>query len=120
MILLVALTDSGLCGVQSVVLVNIIYFLILCFVTLPIYSLVVHMGKELHEEAFPPELRDWLNRARLLHEQVPFVNRTKSNLLYQMEAPLMAENQVCSTVEDFRSLSVLDRRYCLLPALMAS
>lgn len=72
MILLVALTDSVLCGVQSIVLVNIIYFLILCFVTLPIYSLVVHMGKELHEEAFPPELRDRLNRARLLHEQVPF------------------------------------------------
>lgn len=59
-------------GVQSIVLVNIIYFLILCFVTLPIYSLVVHMGTELHEEAFPPELRDRLTLARLLHEQVPF------------------------------------------------
>ncbi len=64
--------DSVICGVQSIVLVNIIYFLILCFVTLPIYSLVVHMGKELHEEAFPPELRERLTRASLLHQQVPF------------------------------------------------
>lgn len=36
-----------------------------------------------------------------------------------MKAPLMAENQVCSTVEDFQYFFVLDRRYCL-PALMAS
>ncbi len=51
-------------------LVNIIYFLILCFVTLPIYSMAVHMGKELREESFPPELRERLTRARSQHEQV--------------------------------------------------
>lgn len=51
-------------------LVNILYFLILCFVTLPIYSLAVHMGKELRQDAFPPELRERLQRARSQHEQV--------------------------------------------------
>ena len=57
--------------VQSVMLVNIIYFLYLCFVTLPIYSLVVHMGKVLREQALPPEMRDRLQRTQTLHEQVP-------------------------------------------------
>lgn len=57
-------------AMQSVMLVNIIYFLYLCFVTLPIYSLVVHMGKELREDVFPPELRDRLQTARSHHEQV--------------------------------------------------
>ena len=57
-------------SVQSVVLVNIIYFLYLCFVTLPIYSLVVHMGKVLREQALPTEMRERLQRAQVLHEQV--------------------------------------------------
>lgn len=52
-------------------LVNIVYFLYLCFVTLPIYSMVVHMGKELREGALPAELRERLRRARSVHEQVP-------------------------------------------------
>ena len=52
-------------------LVNILYFLILCFVTLPMYSLAVHMGKELRQDAFPPELRERLQRALSQHEQVP-------------------------------------------------
>ncbi len=52
-------------------LVNILYFLILCFVTLPMYSMAVHMGKELRQDAFPPELRERLERARSQHEQVP-------------------------------------------------
>ncbi len=51
-------------------LVNILYFLILCFVTLPMYSLAVHMGKELRQDAFPPELRERLHRSRSQHEQV--------------------------------------------------
>ena len=55
---------------QAVMLVNILYFLILCFVTLPMYSLAVHMGKELRQDAFPPELRERLQRARSQHEQV--------------------------------------------------
>ena len=55
---------------QSVMLVNIIYFLYLCFVTLPIYSLVVHMGKVLREQTMPPEMRERLQRAQTLHEQV--------------------------------------------------
>ncbi|CAK0787365.1 hypothetical protein CVIRNUC_010585 [Coccomyxa viridis] len=50
-------------------LVNIIYFLYLCFVTLPIYSLVVHMGKVLREQALPTEMRERLQRAQVLHEQ---------------------------------------------------
>ena len=57
-------------SVQSVMLVNIIYFLYLCFVTLPIYSLVVHMGKVLREQALPPEMRERLQRPQTLHEQV--------------------------------------------------
>lgn len=63
-------SDKVCVALQSVMLVNIIYFLYLCFGTLPIYSLVVHMGKELREDAFPPELRERLQTARSHHEQV--------------------------------------------------
>lgn len=52
-------------------LVNILYFLILCFVTVPLYSLVVHMGKELRRDVISPELRERLQRAHSQHEQVP-------------------------------------------------
>ena len=68
--------NAGACSngmsvsMQSVMLVNIIYFLYLCFVTLPIYSLVVHMGKVLREQALPTEMREHLQRAQVLHEQV--------------------------------------------------
>ena len=65
-----SLTDDTAVSVQSVMLVNIIYFLYLCFVTLPIYSLVVHMGKVLREQALSPEMRERLQRAQTLHEQV--------------------------------------------------
>ena len=69
--------NAGACSngmsvsMQSVMLVNIIYFLYLCLVTLPIYSLVVHMGKVLREQALPTEMRERLQRAQVLHEQVP-------------------------------------------------
>ena len=51
-------------------LVNIIYFAWLCHLTLPLYSLVVHMGTDIKHEALPPELRERLAQTRARHQQV--------------------------------------------------
>jgi hypothetical protein len=60
------------CFFQAVLLVNIIYFAWMCHLTLPLYSLVVHMGSDLKLEAIPPELRERLARTRARHEARPF------------------------------------------------
>ena len=59
--------------VQAVLLVNIIYFAWLCHLTLPLYSLVVHMGTDIKHEALPPELRERLAQTRARHQQVPLL-----------------------------------------------
>ncbi|CAL8467379.1 g6916 [Coccomyxa elongata] len=53
----------------SVLLVNIIYFVWLCHLTLPLYSLVVHMGSDIKHEALPAELRERLQAARAHYDQ---------------------------------------------------
>lgn len=55
--------------VQSVLLTNVIYFVWLCHLTLPLYSLVVHMGSDLKHEALPAELRERLQRTRTQYDQ---------------------------------------------------
>ncbi len=55
--------------VQSMVLVNVVYFMSLCFMTLPLYSLVVHMGSDIKREALPAVLQERLRLARAQYDQ---------------------------------------------------
>lgn len=57
---------------QAILLVNSIYFLWLCHLTLPLYSLVVHMGTDIKHEALPAELRERLAKTRAQYHQVYF------------------------------------------------
>ena len=52
------------CPAQAVLLVNVVYFAWLCHLTLPLYSLVVHMGSDIKLDALPEQLRERLARAR--------------------------------------------------------
>ncbi len=61
--------DFSIVCLQAVLLVNVIYFVWLCHLTLPMYSLVVHMGSDLEREALPAELRERLQLARTQYDQ---------------------------------------------------
>lgn len=65
-----ALMLSVCVWLQSVLLVNVIYFVWLCHLTLPLYSLVVHMGCDIKHEALPAQLRERLQHARDSFSQV--------------------------------------------------
>ena len=62
------------CVAQSMLLVNVVYFAFLCHLTLPLYSLVVHMGSDIKREALPAELRARLQRARDHYNQASHAN----------------------------------------------
>lgn len=48
---------------------NVVYFLWLCHLTLPLYSLVVHMGSDIKHDALPPTVRERLQTARTHYDQ---------------------------------------------------
>lgn len=64
-----------LCVAQSMLLVNVVYFAFLCHLTLPLYSLVVHMGSDIKREALPAELRERLQRTRDHYNQASHANK---------------------------------------------
>ncbi|KAK9909834.1 hypothetical protein WJX75_008172 [Coccomyxa subellipsoidea] len=70
----------------SMLLVNVVYFAFLCHLTLPLYSLVVHMGSDIKREALPAELRERLQRARDHYNQVAGSEKA-SGYLFSMVGP---------------------------------